>query len=139
MKVTIKVEKEFDLKVLRVKANVRYWDDSTLNGENDTEGEMPCALNDLWCPEIQIETGIVLNWKQGSTAEIHYKVADECGWELVDKDFNIVLSAEDGYVPNTLCPQDNGYGDYIIMNIDENGKIENWNFNINDFTDEEED
>ena len=139
MKVTIKVEKEFDLKFLRVKANVRYWDDSQLDGEDDTEGNMPCALDGLWCPEIDIEKGIIFNWKEGSTAEIHYKVSDECGWELIDKDLNIALSVEDGYVPDTLCPKGDGYGDYIIMNIDENGKIENWNFDINDFTNEDED
>ena len=26
-----------------------------------------------------------------------------------------------------MCPADDGYGDYIIMNIDENGFIQGWN------------
>lgn len=25
-----------------------------------------------------------------------------------------------------MCPEEPGYGDYIIMKIDEDGKIENW-------------
>ena len=30
------------------------------------------------------------------------------------------------YVPNKLLPPDDGYGDYIHLTIDENGKITNW-------------
>ena len=36
-------------------------------------------------------------------------------------------------------PEGRGYGDYIIMNIDENGKIANWKFNPEDFTPKNED
>ena len=32
-----------------------------------------------------------------------------------------------------MCPEGGGYGDYIIMKIDENGVIRNWNVNIEDF------
>lgn len=141
MKVKIKVEKEVELKTLNVKAEVRYWEDSKVNGENDTDnGEnMPCRNGGLWCPIIDIATGKILNWEQGKTASIHYKICDCCGWELIDKEGDTVLSAEDGYVPNTLSPKKSGYGDYIIMDIDENGIIQDWDFNFNDFQDEEED
>jgi len=135
MKVKIKVEKEVDLKLLIVKAGVRYWEDSEVNGENDTEdGEnIPCKNGDLWSPHIEIETGKILNWKQGTKAEIHYKVADCLGYEIQDETGEIVLSAEDGYVPETLAPKERGYGDYIIMDIDENGQIANWKFKFSDF------
>ena len=65
MKVKIKVEKEVELKTLLVKAGVRYWNDSEINGENDTEegDNIPCKLGDLWSPEIEIGTGKILNWK----------------------------------------------------------------------------
>lgn len=140
MKVEIKVRKEVDLKVLSVKANVRYWEDSEVNGENDNENgdNIPCKDGDLWIPEINIETGTILNWRLGTTAEIHYKVVDQCGWELKDHESNIVLSQEDGYVPDTLCPKESGYGDYIVMSIDGNGIIEDWEFNIDDFIPEED-
>jgi len=43
MKRTIKVEKEVDIKTLHVQANVRYWEDATVNGVEDEEGTlMPC-------------------------------------------------------------------------------------------------
>ena len=135
MKVEIKIKKEVDLKLLIVKANVRYWEDTIVNGEEDTQNgdKIPCKCDDLWSPHIEIETGKILNWEQGVKAEVHYKVADCLGYEIYDKNGIIVLSAEDGYVPNTLSPKRNGYGDYIIMDIDENGQINNWKFNFSDF------
>ncbi len=140
MKVKIKIEKEVEIKTLQVKAGVRYWEDSEVNGEADTEnGEnIPCKIGELWSPEIEIETGKILNWKQGVKADIHYKVCDCCGWELKAEDGEVILSAEDGYVPETLAPKDKGYGDYIIMDIDENGMIADWNFDITDFQNEDE-
>ncbi len=140
MKVTLKVEKEIDVKTLIVHAGVRYWEDSQVNGKSDTEkgDNIPCKVGDSWKPIIDIESGVITNWKQGTTAFVHYKVTDQCGWDLLDVNNDIVLQAEDGYVPDTLCPADSGYGDYIIMAIDENGKIEGWNFDIQDFIDEQD-
>jgi hypothetical protein len=124
MKVKIKVEKEVDLKILIVKARVRYWEYS---------GNIPFKDGDLWSPHIEIETGKILNWKQGVKAEIHYKVCDCLGYEIQDENGEVVLSADDGYVPSTLSPKSNGngYGDYII--IDENGQIAKWEFNFSEF------
>lgn len=148
MKVTIKVEKDVELKTLLLKANVRYWSDATINGvhfdedndESDAKAKelMPCIINDVWMPEIEIETGKILNWEQGKKAEIHYKVCDGCGWELKDESGETVLSSDDGYVPDTLCPKENGYGDYIIMDIDENGQIGDWDFSFSDFQESED-
>ena len=139
MKATVKIEKEVELKTLVVKAGVRYYEDATVNGVEDTEGDLiPCKQGELWCPIIDIDSGVITNWKQGVKAEIHYKVCDCCGWELKDEKGEVVLSAEDGYVPSTLCPKESGYGDYIIMDIDENGMIADWDFDIDNFTNEEE-
>jgi len=140
MKVKIKVEKEVEIKTLIVKAGVRYWEDSEVNGENDTEnGEnIPCKNGALWSPHIDIETGKILNWKQGVKAEVHYKVVDCCGYELLDEEGNIIVSKEDGYVPETLAPKERGYGDYIIMDIDENGQIDRWDFDWSDFENSED-
>lgn len=141
MKVEIEEKKEVQLTTLQVRANVPYWEDSEVNGEPDTEDgdNIPCKEGNLWMPLINIDTGQILNWEAGKTASIHYKVVDECGWELYGDNGNAVLSAEDGYVPKTLCPKENGYGDYIIMDIDENGFIANWRFNIDDFISDDED
>jgi hypothetical protein len=141
MKVKIKIEKEVELKTLQVKAGVRYWEDTIVSEIPDTEygDNIPCKNGDLWMPEIEIETGKILNWKQGETAEVHYKVCDCCGWELKDETGSVVLSEDNGYVPDTLSPKVNGYGDYIIMDIDENGMIADWYFDIEDFQKEEND
>ena len=140
MKVKIKVLREVDLKLLIVKAGVRYWEDAKINGENDTENgdNIPCKIGDLWSPSIEVETGKILNWEQGVKAEIHYKVVDNLSYDIQDETGEIVLSAEEVYVPKTLCPKRSGYGDYIIMDIDENGQIANWNFNFEDFQEEED-
>lgn len=46
----------------------------------------------------------------------------------------------DGYVPDFLCPKSEGYGDYIIMDIDSNGFIKNWDMNkVYKFLDEQKD
>ena len=138
MKATIKIEKEVELKTLIVKAEVRYWEDATVNDVEDVDGTLiPCKQNNLWCPIIDIDTGVITNWTQGVTAKIHYKVCDAGSYYLQDVEGNIVLSIEDNYVPNIMCPEKNGYGDYIIMNVDENGKIQNFKQNIREFIDED--
>lgn len=120
---------------LIVNAQVRYWDDALINGVEDSEDgkNTPCKQGEMWCPEINIETGIIENWEIGKTAKIHFKVCDGCGYKLLDTSGNVLKSQDDGYVPDTLCPIGNGYGDYIIMSIDENGQIDKWKFNIDDF------
>jgi hypothetical protein len=135
MKATIKIEKEVELRTLVVKAGVRYWEDSDVNGERDTEnGEnIPCKKGELWCPEIDIDSGFILNWKEGVTASVHYKVCDCLGFEVKDDTGTTVYEQEDGYVPDTLCPKESGHGDYIIMDIDEKGFIKNWSFEIDEF------
>jgi hypothetical protein len=138
MKVKIKKLVEVDVKTLVVKAEVRYWEDSEINGESDTENgdNIPCKNGDIWNPEIDIETGVITNWEQGKIADIHYKVCDLCGFELKDEKGNTIHKEEDGYVPRTLSPKENGYGDYIIMDIDSDGKIKDWKFDIDDFIEE---
>lgn len=133
MKIKIKVEKEVEIKTLKVKAKVRYWEDSCIDGFADTEKNMPCKVGNFWCPEIDIDTGCIKNWDIGKTASIHYKVCDNCSWKILDVNGNCIQDVEDQYVPDSLCPTESGWGDYIIMNIDTNGKIANFSFSIGDF------
>ena len=128
--ITVKMKKEVDIRSLRVKAGVRYWEDATVDGIEDANGSLiPCRIGDYWCPIIDIDSGIVTNWKNGVSANIHYKVCDDGIYELKDVDGNVVASIENDYVPDILCIEDNGYGDYIIINIDGNGQISNWHKN----------
>jgi len=139
MKINLLTRMEVEVKTLKVKAEVRCWEDSIVNELEDSENgdNIPCKVGDLWCPEIDIDSGIITNWEAGKTAEIHYKVCDGCGWELLDDKGEVVLSEDDGYVPDTLCPKESGYGDYIIMDIASHGKIQDWNFKMHDFASED--
>lgn len=145
MKITISKPIEYDAKYIQVDAGVRYWQDSTVNGIRDTDCDdtynaptIPCAeyvgkqnlINSgedwRWRPLIDIEIGQVVNWRKGVTANLHYKVCDDFYCDILDEDKGVIASYN-GYVPNVMCPSDDGYGDYIIMSIDDNGFILNWN------------
>lgn len=114
---------------INVRARVRYFEDGTVNGEEDDneDPKMPCVNFDYWMPRINIITGQIVNWEKGVMANIHYKVCDECSITIVAG--KNVLYDEEDYVPDFLCPDDEGYGDYIIMSIDADGYINNWNRN----------
>ena len=133
-------ESVMKIQKVKVKAKIQYWEDTEVNGIDDTENgdNIPCKQGELWCPIINIATGIIENWEIGKTAKVHYKVSDCCGWELLDENGAVIQSQDDGYVPKTLCPAERGYGDYIIMNINENGLIDKWRFDIDDFQEDED-
>ncbi len=151
-KITITEEKEIDIKYLKLEVFPRYWEDSEVNGSPDidfyeTRGEgtpkMPCAEKTLyrsdfhkdfykwcWTPIINVETGQIINWTEGTTANIHYKVCDEGTYILLDENKNEIKKIE-SYVPDCIGE----YGDYIVMNIDEKGFINNFHFSANDVKD----
>lgn len=138
MKAKIKIEKEVEITTLLIDAGVRCWEDARVNGVEDEQGDLiPCKDGNRWKPKIDIERGVITNWKKGVTASVHYKICDDGIYYLADSDGNILLK-KDGYVPNILDIKSDSYGDYIILNIDENGKISNWNNNpnIEDFFDD---
>jgi len=125
MKITIKKEIEVTIKTLHVKAGVRYWDDTRVDGEEDEKGDLiPCRIGNYWCPIIDIESGRIINWVTGKSADIHYKICDDGIYTLKDEDNNIVLE-NDGYVIDSLSIGEQGFGDYIIIKVDESGFIKN--------------
>jgi hypothetical protein len=131
MKITITTQKTIEVNRLLVQAGVRYWEDAEVNGVEDKEGDMiPCRNGDLWEPVIDLETGQITNWEKGKEADIHYKVCDNGEYWLLDKEGNKVVKETSQYVPDYLTIDDNGYGDYIIMQVDKNGFIQNWEFSL---------
>lgn len=131
------------VKYLRARCGVRYWEDGHINGEQDEDGsriplrEGTAADNDRlgggnWCPTIDLDTGIIEHWPAGTVASIHYKVCDDGDYELLDVDRNVVKAIE-GYVPTIMCPEGKGFGDYVIMEIDGEGKIAKWEVDLSDF------
>ena len=123
---------------IQVRVDVRYWEDASVNGVDDIDGSLiPCRLpNGRWAPRIDILTGQIQNWPQGTTADVHYKVCDAGKYffekeEIEGNETNITVQRYlDDYVPHWLAPGAEGYGDYIILKIDENGFIKDWSFNF---------
>jgi hypothetical protein len=115
-------------------------DDAYAWKEDDSDQpKMPCMeyidcryKGWYWCPVIDLATGRILNWKQGVRASISYKVVDEFYCEIKDSD-NAVVTSYEGYVPSFMAITDEGYGDYVYLEIDENGMIEDWSFTDRDF------
>ena len=141
MKIKVQEIKEFEVKYLGISAGVRYWEDATVNGVEDENGDLIPLVNsdgDRWEPIIELETGIILNWPKGTTADIHYKVCDDGVYTLLDEKYDLVKKIED-YVPDFLAIDDSGYGDYIIMKVDGEGKINNWKADLSDLSYEAED
>ena len=133
----MQIEKEFDAKYLLAEVGARCWEDTTVDGVEDTQGDLiPSRDGDYWKPMIDIESGVILNWTDGVTAEIHYKVCDDGTYRLLDADKNEIKVIE-GYVPKIMCPKENGYGDYVIMDVGPDGKIHKWKADLSDFTDAE--
>jgi len=128
MKLEINSSRIIEPIYLQVDAVVRYWDDAKINGEEaQIDGEdTPLKVGDSWRPLIRLSDGVILDWPQGTTAKTHYKVCDSGNYYLLDADNGLLASRENNYVPDCLSPQQSGYGDYIILNIDENGVIAGW-------------
>ncbi len=113
--------------------------DAVVDGEKDDNGsKIPCRHGKAWCPVIDVDNGKIINWTSGVNADVHYKVCDAGIYELQTDETRELIVRKDGYVPSCMAPGGHGYGDYIIMNIDGNGMIENWKFDPNDFEEDDE-
>ena len=65
--------------------------------------------------------------------KVRSKLAD-----LYKREGNVVKAIE-GYVPSIMCPEGKGYGDYVIMEIDGDGRIAKWRADLSDFEKPEND
>jgi hypothetical protein len=113
---------------IEVSAGVRYWEDATINGQEDTYGTLtPIKRGDRWCPVIRLADGLIADWPLGVVADIHFKVCDDGEYWLLDETKRRIGKWAGYYVPNAfLCHGDTGYGDYIIMKVDAEGFVYDW-------------
>lgn len=113
---------------IAVSAEVRYWEDATVDGAEDTDGVLiPHRNGDCWIPTIRLADGMLMDWPQGTTADVHYKVCDQGEYWLLDDELHRIAKWAGYYVPDEfLCHGDTGYGDYIIFKVDGAGRIEGW-------------
>jgi hypothetical protein len=84
-KVTITQE---EIQYVLVEAYVRYWEDASFNGVDDTEdGELnPFNKNGVFKIRINVDTGEIDKWPENTTASFYYKVCDQCNVMFLDKD-----------------------------------------------------
>ena len=151
MKISIMKPVEIEAKLLKVRAGVRYPEDSEfIEAENDRKvnyisddeenPKMPFMEVEYdkyghkkfyWTPTIDLENGVIVNWPKGVKVHVFYKVCDDFECTVYDEYDNEVLHYE-GYVPDFMSIEEEGYGDYIDMIIDENGCIQDWNITSSD-------
>ena len=74
-----------------------------------------------WRPKIDVEKGVIVGWPRGTVAQIYDKPSDDCA-VLLDR---INLNCGE-YVPAFLRPGVDD-DDYIVMDIDAEGRIAGWN------------
>ena len=131
MKAIISTLQEVDIRFLAIDAGVRYWEDGKINGRQDDADtpSMPFRESGRWRIIIDIDLGVIVNWPKDTTASVHYKVCDDGIYELRSADNELIKRIDRDYVPDVLCPNDHGYGDYIIMTINEYGCISGWDKN----------
>lgn len=129
---TVKVKeiKEIPVKYLKISVQPRYWEDSKVNGIEDTEGNLiPCRKGELFECLIDLDTKQILDWEQGKTANIYYKVCDAGSYYLLDENKNVVSSLEDSYVINMVGT----WGDYLDIDVNQDGVIEDLEVDLGDF------
>lgn len=107
--------------------------DITLNEESDIEKfiQFNESENRLECI-IDLDTGYVVgfNGDLQSQVDIFDKCVDDGTYALYDDEMNIITEYE-GYVPNILEVNENGYGDYLNFTINPDGTIKNWKNHVN--------
>lgn len=134
----VTVKQKAQVATLRCNMGVRYWEDGEVNGlpDNDEDPQMPFAEGESWRIDIDLASGKIAGWPEGTLAKTHYKVCDAGQYSLLDAEGNVVAQKE-GYVPAMLDPGGDGYGDYVILEIGSDGRILNWDTDFDYFEDDD--
>lgn len=113
---------------IEVEAEVRYWEDATVDGVTDSDGTLIHGRDgDLWKVRIDLASGRIEGWPDGVAARIHYKVCDAGEYWLAGRDGERVAKWKSHYVPSSfLCHGSGGHGDYIIMSVAGGGQIQDY-------------
>lgn len=124
MIIEIPTTKAVNITHVKVCLPVRY-------GEEDIPNNAPMRQGDMWNATINIGTGQIEAWPKGETLDLHMKVCDSGIYQLLDGEH--VISEMQDYVPHGVIPGE--YGDYVVLDIDSDGVIQNWTSNpdVSDF------
>ncbi len=113
---------------LEVDAEVRYWEDTSVDGKPDADGTLiPLRTSKSWAPVIRLADGLVQDWPTGTAARVHYKVCDQGSYWLLDDHRVRIAQWRGNYVPDEfLCQSGDGFGDYIVLDVGADGLIDGW-------------
>jgi len=120
MEIEAKIKQLVNIMYCVIDVDVRYVGDSA---DDDMPTNFPLLNKSQWKATVEVDTGKIIGWPEGEERHMHIKVCDAGIYTLLDSNLK-ELSKIDGYVPR-IVP--NEYGDYIVMDIDKNGYIKQWN------------
>lgn len=152
MKVRVTKPIDIDLRYLKAKIGVRYWVDCKYSKDNgntwyedlgdstDEEviADMPFVFSEknkwyttnYWIITIDLDEGKVLDWPKDFMIRTNFKVCDDGEYIFLNENkeeaINITKEYDQYYVPDFLAIEDDGYGDYVYINIDGDGRIEHF-------------
>lgn len=133
MKIKIVKEVEVEVCLIDVDAHIRYLEDIGFKQDDNwcdchaDNPECPCIDGHQWRPIININTGRIINWDAPIKCHVFAKVCDEFKCKIKGLNGEDIITYE-GYVPSFMAIEDNGYGDYIDMIVEEDGTIKDWYF-----------
>lgn len=116
MKIKVKKPVEIEVSWIRIEIPMRYEDE-------DVPYDFPLRKENWWRATVDLDTGKIHDWPQGVIGRMQTKVCDEGIYTLVGPDSG-VLDVRRDYVPNGVVPGE--YGDYVDLQINEDGVITNW-------------
>ena len=153
MKVKVVKPVDLDLKYLKAKFGVRYWVDckyskdngqTWIDSDDDSEEADAAVVTDMpfvvpekdrwgttnyWVITIDLDEGKVINWPKDFMISTNFKVCDDGEYIFLDENknelINITKEYDQYYVPDFLALEDDGYGDYVYLDIDSEGNINN--------------
>lgn len=85
------------------------------------------------CLKIDVDNGKIVNWPEDlhEVQFINVKIVDSGVYVLTEENGNKIIT-KDGYVPDCLQIEENGYGDYLEFVVNKNGFIIDWSFTQKD-------
>lgn len=123
MKATIKefVERDIEIAFIRLILPVNYEEEQIPNN-------FPMRIGDTWDATINLDTGSIVGWGTHPACRLHLKVTDGGSYILLDSNLLTIAELDQEYVPHGMIP--GSYGDYVDLQISENGIVTNLPKNI---------
>lgn len=96
--------------------------------DDDMPANYPGRDDDEWRAVVDVDSGILMTetfcpWPSGYALDLQAKPRDSGTYKVLAENGELIAQVEQEYVPGWI-PGD--YGDYICLNIGDDGKVANW-------------